>query len=365
MTFDRMTGGETGPAHGTSAVPESENVCIFCHFDRDSVVREYVFHYVKAIASAGFSVIFVSTANNVDTDDRRRLEAVGARVFTRENRGIDFGSWQYGLRKIEGGKNLRRLILANDSVFGPLFDLRHLIDQMEKSGADFWGVTDSYEKRWHLQSYFLCLNGNVVRSHEFQEFFRQDFRQLSKSQIIDIGETALSQLLLNAGFRGRAACPYNLLLKDGHVRILNPTHYYWDRLIERHRCPFLKVQLLRENPGGLTSVAHWRDVLSCETDYDIALIEDQLAAHGEAPPKRSSFLRIHRRVARIPYLLKLALLAATKALKHPARAVAGLEQFLVADLSMLPSHPGPTPTASYADQRDAESPQIARMTQSD
>ena len=97
----------------------SGKVCIFSHFDRDSIVRRYVLGYVEAIAGAGFSVMFVSTSDRIAAEDRKHLEGFGAEVHLRENKGIDFGSWQYGLNIIDKFDDVSHLLLANDSVFGP------------------------------------------------------------------------------------------------------------------------------------------------------------------------------------------------------------------------------------------------------
>lgn len=326
-----------------------ENLCIFSHFDRHSQVREYVHHYVQCLVSAGFRVIFVSTADRVGPEDRDRLEAIGVEVHTRENKGLDFGSWQYGLRKIKNKSNIDKIVLANDSVFGPLFDLNNLFRQMEKLPVDFWGITDSYEKTWHLQSYFLCFNRKVLDSEVFGGFFEKDFLSLSKQEIIAQGEVTLSQELIQAGFHGAASCPYNLLVNNTNDGLHNPTHYYWDRLIEQYRCPFLKIQLLRDNPRSVTSVNSWRDVISRATDYDILLIEDHLASFGEAPPRRSPFYVVHWWATKLPYLFKLLYRTTIKAAKHPIRAVMGLERFLEMDPSKLPPYPAPRPTTAYSD----------------
>jgi hypothetical protein len=55
-------------------------------------------------------------------------------------------------------------------------------------------------------------------------------------------------------------------------------HHYGDRLITEARCPFLKIELLRDNPFKLPGVAGFREVVSAVSDYDLDLIAACLAA---------------------------------------------------------------------------------------
>ncbi len=269
------------PGEMVAATPK---VCIFGHYDRNAVVSDYVFELLKGIASAGYAVLFVSTAARISEPDRERLEPLCTKLYVRENSGRDFGSWQFGLARLEHLERVDWLLLANDSVFGPFFDLGELAGAMERSGADFWGVTDSYQGKWHLQSYFLCLSGPVVRSRAFGAFFAKDFAQLTKRQVIDQGEIGLSQALIGAGYTGAAYCPYEALDGGNREFFRNPMHHYWDRLITEARCPFLKVELLRDNPFELPDLDRFREILPAVSEYDIDLIETRLKRAG-APPK--------------------------------------------------------------------------------
>lgn len=327
----------------------AKKVCIFSHFDSDSIVRRYVFEYLRAIVSCGFSVLFVSTADRIAAEDRDRLEALGIDVHLRENKGLDFGSWQYGMGVLEDMEPVDQLLLANDSVFGPLFDLKFMIDQMNGTDADFWGVTDSYEGGWHLQSYFLCFHANVVRSQVFRDFFARDFHALPKQQIIIKGEIALSQTLIGAGFMGAASCPYGALTEDKFGGLCDPTQHYWDELIETCRCPFIKRLLLRENPNGVENVDRWRDVIGQATDYDITLIEEYLESFGQASPTNPMVANASYYLRGVPTGLLLALRVAAKVCRHPRGTILAMERYLATDQTKMPPHPGRRPAVAYAD----------------
>src|SRR5438045_8800342 len=87
----------------------------------------------------------------------------------------------------------KEVLMANDSVFGPLYDLGPIISTMNKR-FDIWGMTDSYEINYHLQSYFLYFNEPAIKSETWLDFWqRMDFTGLSNWDIIVKYEIGLSQ----------------------------------------------------------------------------------------------------------------------------------------------------------------------------
>jgi lipopolysaccharide biosynthesis protein len=146
----------------------------------------------------------VSTAPFLDQTDSKILANMNISVHVRENVGLDFG---WALRHVISLDQVDWLLLANDSVFGPIFDLASIFSAQISAGPDFWGITDSYQHAWHVQSYFVCLRGDVVRSASFREVFAQDFTRSRKQTIVDDGEIFLSQALGSAGYKGSMKWP--------------------------------------------------------------------------------------------------------------------------------------------------------------
>jgi Rhamnan synthesis protein F len=251
-------------------------VCIFSHFDAAGRILPYVQRYLSELSRCGFELHLVSTSPNLRSSDRLKVERAGVRVHCRENVGMDFASWQWALRHVVPLAEVDWLLLANDSVFGPIFDLEPVFRSRFAEGSDFWGITDCYETAWHVQSYFLCLRGDVARSEAFRNVFAVDFAGLTKQSIIRNGEISLSQSLLRSGFRGSAACPFDRLRISSNHSQCNATHFYWDQLIARLHCPFIKRDLIRDNPMKLPSAGYWRGFLERYTSYDTSLISDAI-----------------------------------------------------------------------------------------
>lgn len=271
------------PAHARPAAKgpgadstSGRRLCLFSHFDAGGRIFPCVQHYLRAIRECGFEVHVVSASPSIDRRDRAAVEAMGIAVHLRENSGFDFGAWQWGLHRLSPSDDVDWLLLANDSVFGPIFDLVPVVHEQIDAGADFWGLTDSYEFAWHLQSYFVCFRGDVARSAAFRAVFAQDFARGAKRGAIHDGEIFLSQALIDAGYRPAVVWPFDRL--DAGWGVCNPMHFYWDRLIAQQRCPFVKRELVRDNPAQIPSARRWKHVLDRYTGYDSALIVEYLQA---------------------------------------------------------------------------------------
>lgn len=297
---------------GEQRLAGAREVAIFVHFDPRGRVHRYVLRYLDQLAAAGFATVVVSNAPVLGEGALADLAPRAAAILRRRNVGLDFGAWKDGLLELDLAR-VETLLLANDSVYGPLRPLGEVLAAMPPAEADVWGVTDTWDRQYHLQSYFLLFHARALRSAAFTGFWEWLPFVGSKAWAIENGEIGLSQRLLSAGLRLRALCPYQELVDqvsrdvleraaleaaEGPLRArladlygaiergdaLNPTHSFWEPLV-RGRCPFLKSALLRENPIRVPLVHTWRRVLREATSYDLDLIEEHLRATvaGHAP----------------------------------------------------------------------------------
>lgn len=281
-------------------------VVVFCHFDRHGQIRDHTRDYVDALRAEAFDVVFVSNAGRLAAADLAWLRGRAARIVLRRNVGYDFAAWRDGMRVcgLPRGETAC-LLLANDSVYGPLRPLAGLLERMDFAAADVWSATDSWQHRYHLQSYFLAFGPAAMHSAAFGAFWRSVRDVRSKWWVVTRYEIGLTAALLAAGLRCRAVWPYDALIRalrrdaaddaaahraapsgaganrdpyvdplaragQGHrTRVLhaaarripvNPTADLWDVLI-RQGMPFLKRELLRSNPSRVAGVGAWMSVL--------------------------------------------------------------------------------------------------------
>ena len=146
-----------------------KKICLFAHFDVDAIVREYVVYYLQALKAEGFDVIFISTSETVKKEELDKIEDLTCKCIVRRNIGYDFGSWKTGFQYINDYRDCELVVLANDSVVGPVNSINQMFERMSGAEYDIWGVTDNYEINYHVQSYFICFTGGALKDGFLEE----------------------------------------------------------------------------------------------------------------------------------------------------------------------------------------------------
>ncbi len=279
----------------------SNRAVVLVHYDRDDIVDSYLFPYIQSLKDNSSHLVFVSTAK-LSNSDVKKLEVYCDIVILRENIGYDFMSYSVGLESFTY-QDYDEVILCNDSVYAPLYPLENLFTSMQNTPCDFWGITDNTDMGYHIQSYFILFKSPILKHKAFQDFWQNIEVLESKIAIIERYEVGLSQILIKAGFIPRVSThfqpsfwqklsiflakltPKNIIKKfksfrEGRVRLvrigkINSTHYFWKELVTQGKVPFIKIELLRDNPLGV-DIKEVEKTIEKYTDYDTKLIINHL-----------------------------------------------------------------------------------------
>lgn len=282
----------------------SSSAAVFCHYDRRGALHDYVEHYLKCLRDAGFRIYFVSNSPQLAPEAIRRLTPLCSKIMRRDNIGYDFGAYKEAILAIPDRRELARLLVVNDSIYGPFSPLESHLEAMGPDRADVWGLTDSFEIRYHLQSYFLLFHAHAIRHEAFERFWKELPFVSLKGWIIHHAEVALTQRLAAAGLRIKSKYAYEDITANFATRLrntralvredihpdhrahmnallnaidagipLNPTHFFWEVLIGHMGYPFIKRDLLEMNPAHILGVSRWRELVRANSDYDLELIE--------------------------------------------------------------------------------------------
>ena len=274
-------------------------VALFAHFDPQGAVSRYVFGHLAALRTAGFEIVFVSNTRALQADSDLALRSQVDMIILRENVGFDFGAWKDAIDLIDLSR-AEKLLLVNDSVYGPLHDIRLTLGRCDAETAEVWGLTDSYSGPWHLQSYLTLFHPDALTNPVFHEFWQGVAYFHDKRAVIDRYEAGLARSMSDGGLRVRALYPCGTVVQSTvqeksaemfehpsrtwrrtlqtaalDLGSVNPTHFAWDTLVASMSFPYLKRELLRANPTRNPAVVRWREVLA-RTDYDITMITDDL-----------------------------------------------------------------------------------------
>ena len=300
-----------------------QRVVLFMHFDGRGIVRAQILDYMRELKANGLDVVFVTNSGQMQKSAIEALKDVCAAVIVRRNIGYDFGAWRdaldfLGLPRAE----TQEVILANDSVFGPLTPLGDILRRLNYAKADVWGLTESWQVRYHLQSFFLAFGPAALRSEAFGKFWKSVRPVPVKSYVVHAYEVGITQAMMKGGLRCAALWGYESLIKqtnrdvlakliedeetdlakqdpihitrklqilrirDGVARrmALNPTSDLWRQLL-LSGFPFIKRELLRDNPTRVEDVGDWvevvRDVMGA--DPEPILVDLRQMLKGGAP----------------------------------------------------------------------------------
>lgn len=292
----------------------SAKVAVYAHFDRRGQIHDYVLYQLRELADCGFRTVFVSSSPELNPVGLDAVLALTQAVIWRKNNGHDFGSYKDGLAHLGTLAGQAQLVLMNDSVYGPIWPLARLLERFEPQTCDFFSSTDSWQHGYHLQSYFLSFYPKAFTSTAFVRFWRRLAYVNDRKWIIRACEIKLTQTLVRASLRPASQCDYWAVHRrmyecavesegtaepvaggqgfdpaavsryaarrlDAEIvqgLKLNPTHYCWELLLREFRAPFVKRDLLRDNPMGLPYVWLWPDVITALSDYPVELIASHL-----------------------------------------------------------------------------------------
>ena len=261
--------------HSWQRIPDivsGDRICLFVTVLRHGRMVPHAAHQGRAWAARGFKVLVIAVTNDLDGDVPLENLEFASGILLRTNKGYDFGAWSAAIQSLPMVREAGLLALANDSVFGPLDGFTTVLERVERSTADLVALTDSHHHRYHFQSYIMFYKRGAMQSDVFKSFWRK-VRTGDRWTVIVRYETRLLKTFENAGLTGEVLFP------SGHGA--PPTLLGWKALVDRG-FPFVKVQLLRDNPFN-DDLSNWRDFIRLR-GYDPVLCEDVL----DDPTRRSS-----------------------------------------------------------------------------
>jgi lipopolysaccharide biosynthesis protein len=259
---------------GTPDRIDGPRVALLAHWSRRPSVTRSVRTLVRELQAFGYQVAVSSTSEVPeplawgDDVDLERLV-----VIRRPNAGYDFGSWSIALDLLPGAAATERTILLNDSMAGPFTTLRPVLDALEATPADVWGLTDTQQFDSHLQSYFLAYCNGVLEERALARFWADIRHEEDKTEVIMRNELGLSRLLRAEGFVHVPMWSHERVVGQGR----NPVIVGWRRLLDLG-FPFVKREILRDPgvaPGGRAVPAELRRRFGVEV---AEWVDDEVAA---------------------------------------------------------------------------------------
>jgi len=272
-------------------------------FSNQDKLLNYQKHYIQMFQKAGFYVIYI-----LASDEPENLVAIlsdADRIILRRNFGYDFGSWATAIQLCQHEILMAEtIIIANDSMIGPIAPIDPLLEKIEQSASDLWAITDSQDRKYHFQSYFWGLKKksnqflpiidafffyryalpkdkeDAITQYEVEalSFFKSKGLSIEilfpEHDLIVLAEEAFITELQKHTEKWQALLKLSLskgeknTLNKGVLNLAtvlmnhqatNPSHMYWNALVDSG-FPFVKRELLTLNPINYPFPQQFRQV---------------------------------------------------------------------------------------------------------
>ena len=235
-------------------------VCLYAGYDPNNKIQDYVVYMLKKLSM--ISDVYYMGNGNIPPDELFKLAPFTKMFYTSLHHQRDFGSWQRLISQIGWGKLslYDELILCNDSVYGPLRNLEDIFMEMESRGYDFWSITADYAYNFHLHSYFMVFNNNVIKDKQFQYFWNC----VPHNSEIQNCSIVLTPLLFERGFIG-----------NSYIRSYRSENIMEQpqKMLDDFNLPFVKTKsFLPNNKYSSGSGFALRYNIRTKSDYDTKMI---------------------------------------------------------------------------------------------
>lgn len=297
-------------SEGSAPLGPVHRAALYVHYARSGRLTEMVRRQLAALAAEGFAIVLVTHAPAVPEAEWAAMRAAATVVLQRENRGLDFGGWRDAAAEAQARwPALDELLLANDSMLGPIHPLTPVVAALRSGGEGVFGLTQSAQGGAHLQSFFVLARGRGAIG-DLIGFLRGVRTSRSKWLIVQRGELRLARAMRRRGHRVAALFGPDAVVAaaadrpaeraylgsiDPRLRALdampgsewavaaaallaepplNPTHQLWRALLSAG-FPFIKTELVRRNPLRLPAIKAWPSLVP----PDAPCPADIIAAH--------------------------------------------------------------------------------------
>ncbi len=190
---------------------------IFAGYDKLGIIDESLLYYLHSLSKLG-DIVF-NMDNEASKEELDKVRAVPNLLHANAVRHgeYDFGSYKRGYVWAEENdilKNYDWVYLVNDSMYGPLRDLKPVLEEMESRGASAFGMIklhsaeskdivvrlSLYGYPQHVQSWFVGMKHEIASSDWMADFMKSIRSHENKMDIVFHYECGLSQAIKKHGY---------------------------------------------------------------------------------------------------------------------------------------------------------------------
>ena len=256
---------------------------LYVHFNKEDSLSTHVIFQLQALRTIYSKIILISNSHL----DRVSLDKLPYDIFLqRNNKGFDFAAWADGMRMVgfDELKEFDSVTIMNDTTFGPIFDFASVVDRMDSSESDFWGITNNRAHsadiggqlrplKEHIQSYFITFQQRVVAHLSFQYFWENVQSYDDVNQVILNYETAVTNYFIQEGFK--YGVQFDTVSEDISNMQNSDFSIFGIKKLLAYRVPFVKIKAFIHN-AEKPEISTIFDEIVSSSDYPSHLIVDHM-----------------------------------------------------------------------------------------
>jgi len=270
-----------------------KRVAIYVIYDKNGIVDGYVTHMLQALNEVCEKLVVV--CNGVLSDEGKiAIEEITSDILIRENTGFDVWGYKAGLEYVgwDSLKEYDDLILMNDSVFGPIYPINDMFEEMDLKNVDFWGITkhgmfdnfDGLTKSGlfyeHIQTYFLSFSSKMFLHTEFRKYWENLPNFKSWNEVVSFFESKFTKHFADLGFKWDVYV--NTDEKFGDFADVDQMLQIAFEMIKYYKAPIMKrknfsIEYVNFHAGSLgNNTRKAFDFIETHTEYDTDLIWEHI-----------------------------------------------------------------------------------------
>ena len=220
----------------------TKRLFLFAGYDKHGVIDDALIMYVRALNKLGDVIVCMDS--DCAKDELGKLKDITLHAMATRHGEYDFGSYKRAYnwaRKNLDISSYDFVYMANDSMYGPLFDLAPYLAKLESENLDAFGmVKNPHKTSPHIQSWFIGMRKSVFMSEWFNELLQSVKHHDDKGSVTILYEHGFTKRLIENNLS------WDTLYSAPGRSIYNRVKYFYKR-----KMPFIKKLAFSRHDGAL------------------------------------------------------------------------------------------------------------------
>ena len=244
---------------------------LFAGYDKDGIIDDALIYYISQLKKFGDIVLCMDS--DCKKSERNKIKKYCLNVISARHGEYDFGSYKRAYIWAHDNDILNNydiMYMANDSVFGPVLNIKDTLQKIEKIKSDAAGlIVSKHRTHKFMESWFIRLNKKIFTTTWFDKFITSIERQSNKENITIKYEHGLSNLI-----------KHNNCSWDGAYHVHGRYTYNHPKRLFIRGCPFIKrASFIRHNGGVGNQIKY---ILShCDKRAAMAILKTANRIYGK------------------------------------------------------------------------------------